>query len=130
MRTINEKAKATGSNTAFNFHIHVIGDANRGVAGVTVKVWYKPGFLGVISWYPDITETDSDGWAHFEKPARFGKMAEEHVRMDVRIGDAVLAEDVSVKDGETLSYTLNPKCMSGKRHEATVGAALAGNSEI
>lgn len=103
----HEKGGASGSCAAFSFRIRIVGAADHGIAGITVRVWYKPGFLAVISWYPEITETDSDGWAHFEKPARFGKMVDDHVLMDVKIGEAFLVEDVSVKDGDTLCYTLN-----------------------
>ena len=117
--TDHEVAKVASPNRAFTFHIRIVGAEVRGIAGITVKVWYKPGFLGVISWYPDTITTDDDGWAHFNKPARFERMTGEQVTMDIRIGDVLLAEDVTVKDGETLCYTLTPKCERNLTESAT-----------
>jgi len=98
-------------NPAFSFCIRIVDDEGHGVIGVAVKVWYKPGFLGVISWYPDITETDADGWAYFEKPARFGKLVDDHVGIDVKVGDVLLAEDLLIKDGDIVPLELEARAL-------------------
>ena len=113
MSTENDKGEVSGPDTANDFRIRIVDDKERGIAGVTVKIWYKTGSCGAIPWCPDRTETDANGWAHFEKPVPFRTMQGSYINMDVIVGDSALAAYVSVKDGDVLCYTLDQTCVNG-----------------
>lgn len=97
----------SGPDNEICFSIRIEDEDGEPIKGLDVKVWYKHGAWGAIPAYADVAETDSDGWAQFEKTAPFRKMMDGGIEIDVKVKNTLLAEDIRVEDGDTFSYTMD-----------------------
>ena len=81
-----------------SFSIRIVNDDGKGVRGIRVYIEYP---LGSAT-----DETGDDGWAHFSEVGLNAAIMGDVLLREIRVKGTTIAKDVTVKDGETLSYTL------------------------
>jgi hypothetical protein len=85
------------SENTVSFSIRIVNDDGEGVSGIRVYVQYTDGSA--------TEETDDDGWAQFTAVGLHEAINCNTILREIRCKGTTLAEDVTVDDGETLSYT-------------------------
>jgi hypothetical protein len=86
------------SENQITFSIRIVNEDGEGISGVRVYVLYR--------LTEDTEYTDDDGWAHFTKVGFDASLMQSAHLGEVKANGKTLDEDVSVDNGETLSYTL------------------------
>jgi hypothetical protein len=81
---------------AIEYGIRVVDTDGDGVEGVKVFVSYS------WTWHEDLT--NDDGWVHFEKENAFPPF--DIVTADIFVDDDKVADQISIEDGDTFSFTI------------------------
>ena len=88
------------SEASISFSIRIVNDKGEGVSGVRVYVQYNV-FGGSAT-----DETDDGGWAHFTQVGFDEMIMQRTTLKEIGVKGTTIAKDVTVNNGDTLSYTL------------------------
>lgn len=94
----DESEENSGEFGAIEFDIRIVNEDGEGIGGECVNLTY--------SYLTDFVWTDDDGWAHFSKPTLIQHLCGGISVSKIQTRDCVLAEDIFIENGDSLSYTI------------------------